>query len=141
MMMICLPPRDTSPHQDSAGTATSGTQPLAQPPPLPQISELSRFLCGSCVLACAPAYFSEMWLAVVMLALACSCACPLMPCRLLIHGAWCLSSLLVAELNVSCRAFVCVLVSLGLSSCVSVCCLLSTVLCDSDVYYVYVCLF
>jgi len=28
-----LTPSDTSPHQDSAGTATSGTQPPAQPPP------------------------------------------------------------------------------------------------------------
>jgi len=32
-MMIGLPPRDTSPHQDSAGTALSGTPPPAQPPP------------------------------------------------------------------------------------------------------------
>jgi len=35
-MMICLPPRDTSPHQDSTGTAPSGTPPPAQPPPPPQ---------------------------------------------------------------------------------------------------------
>ena len=32
----CLPPRDTSPHQDSTGTAPSGTPPPAQPPPPPQ---------------------------------------------------------------------------------------------------------
>jgi len=34
-MMIdddCLPPRDTSPHHDSTGTAPSGTPPPAQPP-------------------------------------------------------------------------------------------------------------
>ena len=37
IMMICLPPRDTSPrHQDSAGTAPGGTPPPAQPPPPPQ---------------------------------------------------------------------------------------------------------
>ena len=36
MMMIRIPPRDTSPHQDSAGTAPSGTPPPAQPPPPPQ---------------------------------------------------------------------------------------------------------
>jgi len=30
------PPRDTSPHQDSAGTAPSGIPPPAQPPPPPQ---------------------------------------------------------------------------------------------------------
>jgi len=35
-LMICLPPRDTSPHQDSASTAPSGTPQPAQPPPLPQ---------------------------------------------------------------------------------------------------------
>jgi len=34
-MMICLPPRDTSPRQDSAGTAPSGTPPPAQMPPPP----------------------------------------------------------------------------------------------------------
>jgi len=32
MMMVCFPPQDTSPHQDSAGTVTSGTQLPAQPP-------------------------------------------------------------------------------------------------------------
>jgi len=32
----CLPPRDTSPHQNSTGTAPSGTPPPAQPPPPPQ---------------------------------------------------------------------------------------------------------
>jgi len=31
LRMACLPPRDTSPHQDSANTAPSGTPPLAQP--------------------------------------------------------------------------------------------------------------
>ena len=36
VMVICLPPRDTSSHQDSASTATSGTQSPAQPPPPPQ---------------------------------------------------------------------------------------------------------
>jgi len=36
IMMISLPPRDTSPHQDSAGIALSGTPPPAQPPPPPQ---------------------------------------------------------------------------------------------------------
>jgi len=36
LMMICLPPRDTSPHQDSAGTAPSGTPPPVQPPLPPQ---------------------------------------------------------------------------------------------------------
>ena len=36
MMKICIPPRDTSPHQDSAGTAPSGTPPPAPPPPPPQ---------------------------------------------------------------------------------------------------------
>jgi len=35
VMMICLPLRDTSPHQDSAGTAPSGTPPPAQPSPPP----------------------------------------------------------------------------------------------------------
>jgi len=35
-LLICIPPRDTSPHQDSAGTAPSGTPPPAQPPPPPQ---------------------------------------------------------------------------------------------------------
>jgi len=30
--MVYLPLRDTSPHQDSADTAPSGTPPLAQPP-------------------------------------------------------------------------------------------------------------
>jgi len=35
MMMISMPPRDTSPHQDSAGAAPSGTPPPAQlSPPL-----------------------------------------------------------------------------------------------------------
>ena len=34
--MISIPPRDTSPYQDSAGTAPSGTPPPAQPPPPPQ---------------------------------------------------------------------------------------------------------
>jgi len=29
----CIPRRDTSPHQDSTGTAPSGTSPPAQPPP------------------------------------------------------------------------------------------------------------
>jgi len=29
--MICLPPRDTSPHQDSVGIALSGTPPPAAP--------------------------------------------------------------------------------------------------------------
>jgi len=33
--MISIPPRDTSSHQDSAGTAPSGTPPPAQPPPPP----------------------------------------------------------------------------------------------------------
>jgi len=37
--MICLPPRDTSPHQDSTSTAHSGTSPPAQPPPPPQTRE------------------------------------------------------------------------------------------------------
>jgi len=32
----CIPPRDTFPHQDSTGTAPSGTLPPAQPPPLSQ---------------------------------------------------------------------------------------------------------
>ena len=32
----CIPPRDTSPHQDSTGTAPSGTPPPMQPPPPPQ---------------------------------------------------------------------------------------------------------
>jgi len=32
----CIPPRDTSPHQDSTGTAPSGTPPPAQPPPPPR---------------------------------------------------------------------------------------------------------
>jgi len=32
----CIPPRDTFPHQDSTGTAPSGTSPPAQPPPPPQ---------------------------------------------------------------------------------------------------------
>ena len=31
----CIPPRDTSPHQDSTSTAPSGTPPPAQPPPPP----------------------------------------------------------------------------------------------------------
>jgi len=31
-----LPPRDTSPHQDNAGTTPGGTPPPAQPPPPPQ---------------------------------------------------------------------------------------------------------
>ena len=31
--MLCIPPRDTSPHQDSAGTAPSGKPPPAAPPP------------------------------------------------------------------------------------------------------------
>jgi len=37
-VFVCatLPPRDTSPHQDSAGTAPGGTPPSAQPPPPPQ---------------------------------------------------------------------------------------------------------
>jgi len=35
-MMICIPSRDTSPHQDSAGTAPSDTPPPAQPPPPPR---------------------------------------------------------------------------------------------------------
>ena len=35
LMMISIPPRDTSPHQDSASTAPSGTPPPAQPPPPP----------------------------------------------------------------------------------------------------------
>jgi len=39
VMMIYLPPRDTSPHQDSAGTAPSGTPPPAQPPSPPQTRE------------------------------------------------------------------------------------------------------
>jgi len=34
--MILLPPRSTSPHQDSTGTAPGGTPPPAQPPPPPQ---------------------------------------------------------------------------------------------------------
>jgi len=32
----CIPPRDISSHQDSTGTALSGTPPPAQPPPPPQ---------------------------------------------------------------------------------------------------------
>jgi len=32
----CIPPRGTSPHQDSTGTVPSGTPPPAQPPPPPQ---------------------------------------------------------------------------------------------------------
>jgi len=32
----CIPPRDTSPHQGSTGTAPSGTPPPVQPPPPPQ---------------------------------------------------------------------------------------------------------
>jgi len=35
----CLPPRDTSPHQDSTDTAPGGTPPPAQPPPPPQTWE------------------------------------------------------------------------------------------------------
>ena len=35
----CIPPRDTSPHQDSTGTAPSGTPLPAQPPPPPQTRE------------------------------------------------------------------------------------------------------
>ena len=34
---VSIHPRDISPHQDSAGTAPSGTSPPAQPPPPPQI--------------------------------------------------------------------------------------------------------
>jgi len=34
--MISIPPRDTSPHQDSTSTAPSDTPPPAQPPPPPQ---------------------------------------------------------------------------------------------------------
>jgi len=37
----CIPPRDTSPHQDSTGTAPSGTPPPAQPPPPPHNGEHS----------------------------------------------------------------------------------------------------
>jgi len=32
----CLPPRDTSQHQDSTGTTPSSTPPPSQPPPPPQ---------------------------------------------------------------------------------------------------------
>jgi len=39
MMMVSIPLRDTSPHQDSAGTAPSGTPPPTQPPPPPQTWE------------------------------------------------------------------------------------------------------
>ena len=35
----CIPRRDTSPHQDSTGTAPSGTPPPAQPPAPPQTRE------------------------------------------------------------------------------------------------------
>jgi len=34
--MISVPPRDTTPHKDSAGTVPSGTPPPAQPPLPPQ---------------------------------------------------------------------------------------------------------
>jgi len=40
-MMICIPPGDTSLHQDSAGTTPSGTPPPAQLPPPPQTRENS----------------------------------------------------------------------------------------------------
>jgi len=36
-----LPPRDTSPHQDSTGTAPSGTAPQAQPLP-PQLESVTQ---------------------------------------------------------------------------------------------------
>jgi len=36
LAMISIPPRDTSPHQDSTGTVPSGTPPPAQQPPPPQ---------------------------------------------------------------------------------------------------------
>jgi len=38
-MMICIPLRDTSSHQDSAGKAPSGTPPPAQPPPPPHLTQ------------------------------------------------------------------------------------------------------